>query len=211
MKKIDVQDWDRYTHYKFFRQMDYPQYNICMDLDITKFLTSVKQKELPFYYAMIYATMKVANEVEEFRYRMRGEDIILHEQLHPSFTDMSAQSDLFKIVTTNYIDSLDEFIKTAEESSKNQKEFIRIDQERRDDLIYITCLPWISFTQITHTITLNKEDAIPRISWGKYYTTGSKTLLPFSVQVHHSFVDGIHIGKFVNSLQTYLNDFIINS
>lgn len=191
--------------------MDYPQYNICMDLDITKFLTSVKQKELPFYYAMIYATMKVANEVEEFRYRMRGEDIILHEQLHPSFTDMSAQSDLFKIVTTNYIDSLDEFIKTAEESSKNQKEFIRIDQERRDDLIYITCLPWISFTQITHTITLNKEDAIPRISWGKYYTTGSKTLLPFSVQVHHSFVDGIHIGKFVNSLQTYLNDFIINS
>lgn len=28
---------------------------------------------------------------------------------------------------------------------------------------------------------------------------------PFSVQVHHSFVDGIHVGKFVNMLQNYLN------
>ncbi|MEL7568599.1 MAG: CatA-like O-acetyltransferase [Dehalobacterium sp.] len=32
-------------------------------------------------------------------------------------------------------------------------------------------------------------------------------MLPFSVQVHHSFVDGIHIGKLANSLQNYLNRF----
>jgi len=27
-----------------------------------------------------------------------------------------------------------------------------------------------------------------------------------SVQAHHSFVDGIHIGQFVDKLQKYLNE-----
>lgn len=34
-----------------------------------------------------------------------------------------------------------------------------------------------------------------------------KKMLPFSVQVHHSFVDGIHIGKLADSLQNQLNIF----
>ena len=30
-------------------------------------------------------------------------------------------------------------------------------------------------------------------------------MIPISVQVHHSFVDGIHIGRFVNKLQGYFD------
>jgi chloramphenicol O-acetyltransferase type B len=32
-------------------------------------------------------------------------------------------------------------------------------------------------------------------------------LLPFSVQVHHSFVDGLHVGKLADTLQAYLDAF----
>ncbi len=31
--------------------------------------------------------------------------------------------------------------------------------------------------------------------------------MPFSIQVHHSFVDGVHIGKLVEKLQCYLDCF----
>lgn len=31
-------------------------------------------------------------------------------------------------------------------------------------------------------------------------------MLPFSVQVHHSFVDGVHIGKLNELLQNYLDE-----
>lgn len=31
--------------------------------------------------------------------------------------------------------------------------------------------------------------------------------MPVSVQAHHSFVDGIHIGQFVDMLQKYLESF----
>ncbi|MBA9084899.1 chloramphenicol O-acetyltransferase [Fontibacillus solani] len=34
------------------------------------------------------------------------------------------------------------------------------------------------------------------------YITG-----PVSIQVHHSFVDGFHVGKLVEKLQSHLNEF----
>ena len=45
------------------------------------------------------------------------------------------------------------------------------------------------------------------IDRGKYFIRDEKVMLPFSVQVHHSFVDGVHIGKLANLLQDYLNKF----
>jgi len=76
----------------------------------------------------------------------------------------------------------------------------------RDDLIYITCIPWISFTHLSHTISLNKNDSVPRISWGKYFMENNKVLLPFSVQVNHALVDGIHIGRYFLKLQNYIDN-----
>ena len=40
------------------------------------------------------------------------------------------------------------------------------------------------------------------------YEKDGKILMPFSVQVHHSFVDGVHIGKLANALQDYLSNFV---
>lgn len=40
-----------------------------------------------------------------------------------------------------------------------------------------------------------------------FYEKDGKVYLPFSVQVHHSFVDGVHIGKLAKKLQCYLDNF----
>lgn len=186
--------------------MDYPQYNICVNIDIKNFLAKTNQMKIPFYYAMIYAATYALNQVEEFRYRIRGDQVILHNMIHPSFTDMSDGTDLFKMVTVEMDKSILDFSRNAKEKSDNQVEYFVIkDVEGRDDLTYITCLPWVSFTHLSHTISFNKDDSIPRLAWGKHYEEGGKVLLPFSVQAHHSFVDGIHMGKYIDCLQEYLN------
>ncbi|MBR3050574.1 MAG: chloramphenicol acetyltransferase, partial [Selenomonadaceae bacterium] len=41
--------------------------------------------------------------------------------------------------------------------------------------------------------------------WGKFRAVNGKLLMPLSVQVHHSFVDGLHVGKFADRLQSYLD------
>jgi chloramphenicol O-acetyltransferase type A len=207
MEIINLDTWDRVEHFNFFKNADYPQYNICMNLDITNFRRKVKEKKLSFYYAMIYAAMQAANEIPELKYRFHGDQVVLHNKIHPSFTDLAPGSDLFKLVTVDLEDTMEEFVAAAKDKSEHQTEYFALaDLAGRDDLAYITCIPWISFTHLSHTINLRKDDAVPRISWGKYFEEGDKTLLPFSVQVHHAFADGIHVGRYVEKLQNYLDD-----
>ena len=120
---------------------------------------------------------------------------------------MKKGDDLFKFVTVDLEADIKSFVEKAEKESNNQKVYFDFEKmATRDDLLYITCIPWISFTHMSHTISLNRDDAAPRLSWGKYFKEGEKTLLLFSVQVHHALVDGLHIGKYANELQSLLNN-----
>ncbi|MEN6325226.1 MAG: chloramphenicol acetyltransferase [Syntrophomonas sp.] len=208
MEIINLDTWERTTHYRFFKRMDYPHYNIGVNIDITNFFAKVEEDRIPFYYAMVYAATRALNQVKEFRYRIRGEQVILHDIIHPSFTDMSQGTDLFKMVTVDMEESILGFTRKAKEKADKQTDyFVIADVEGRDDLTYITCIPWVSFTHLSHTISFNKDDSVPRLAWGKYFKDGNKILLPFSVQAHHSFVDGIHMGKYIDCLQVYLNEY----
>ena len=54
-----------------------------------------------------------------------------------------------------------------------------------------------------HTNSGKKDNATPLFDWGKYYEKNGRIMIPISVQVHHSFVDGMHVGQFVDRLQMY--------
>jgi chloramphenicol O-acetyltransferase type A len=207
MKMIDMEHWDRKEHYAYFRQMDYPQFNVCAPVDISGFIHYVKDRSLPFYYAMIYAATASANRVRNFRYRIREGGVAEYDRLHPSFTALDNDTGLFKYVTVDMCVNMDEFIRDAREKEQAQKGLFGSGaDEARDDLLYLTCLPWVSFTHVSHTIKLDKDDAIPRISWGKYYAEGSRTLLPLSVQVNHALADGFHIGQFFEELRGFMEN-----
>jgi len=144
MEYIDLDTWRRKGHYEFFHRMDYPQFNICMDIDVSNFLKITKQKELSFYYSMVFAVTTVINQIENFKYRIREDKVVLHDKIHLSFTDMNKdeKNDLFKLVTVELSDDIYEFEKIAKEASVNQKDYFGLDKLiGRDDLIYITCIP----------------------------------------------------------------------
>lgn len=207
MKEIDISSWKRREHFAFFSGMSYPHFNICFNIDITEFLTAIKEMDLPFYYTMIYLSTLSANRIEEFRYRIRGDKVVLHDSLTPSFTDMDDGSDLFKMVTVDMHGSLFDFtVKAADKSAKQKERFVAGDFAGRDDFIYYTSIPWISFTHISHTINLKRDDSVPRLAFGKYFRDGSRVLLPYSVQVNHSFADGVHVGNFMELLEAELDN-----
>ncbi|MBK8806549.1 MAG: chloramphenicol acetyltransferase [Bacteroidales bacterium] len=210
MQHIDIENWERKEHFNFFYRMDYPQFNICMNLDVTKFLSHTKSQNLSFYFAMIHAVTQIANKIENFKYRIREGKVVLHELVHPSFTymDNATKGNLFKFITVDFQESIHSFNTSTKAACEQQQDFLGLEKLKgRDDLLYLTCVPWIAFTHISHTISINRNDSVPRISWGKYFAQEGKILLPFSVQVHHALADGFHIGQFVNLLQEYLDDF----
>jgi chloramphenicol O-acetyltransferase type A len=208
MKIIDLEHWDRREHFSYFLKMDYPQFNICAPVDVTKFSAYVKDRNLSFYHAMIYAVTAAANRVENLRYRIRDGAVILHDRVHPSYTSMDKETGLFKYVMVSMGDDINEFVRRAREKEQAQKGlFGDGTDETRDDLVYLSCLPWISFTQVSHTVKLDRDDSIPRITWGKYYADGNRTMMPLSVQVHHALADGYHAGMYFTALQGILDTF----
>jgi chloramphenicol O-acetyltransferase type A len=201
MKEIDVDNWMRKEHFNFFKNVAYPVYNICFDVDVTRLREYAKDKNLPFNLALVYLSTNAVCSVENLRYRLRGETVVLHDSLTPSFTDMKKDSDLFKMVTVEMEENLESFaIKAKEKSITQKKYFIAEDFAGRDDFIFYSIIPWISFTSIDHTINMKQGDAIPRVSWGKYYQRENRLFMPYNIQVNHMFVDGIHLGMFKDEL-----------
>jgi len=206
MKFIDIENWNRRDHYNYFKQLDYPHFNICANLDITRFYKHIKEKESPFFISMLFASTKTANSIKEFRLRIRKDRVLEHESVSPSFTVMTG-SEVFSFCLVKFIDEFNTFkITTSKEIEKSKNSINIKDQIGRDDLLYITSIPWVSFTNITHPIQMNPVDSIPRISWGKYFEENGKIKLPLSVQAHHALVDGIHVGQYFNTIQEILDN-----
>ncbi len=206
MKLIDIENWKRKDHYNFFRQVDYPHFNICGNIDITKFYKYIKENELPFFISILYASTKTANSIKEFKLRIREDKVIEHETVNPSFTIITDE-EVFSFCRSNYTDNFNEFkTNTLKEIEKVKNNISIEDEPGQDDLLYITSIPWVSFTNITHPIQMNPVDSIPRIAWGKYFEEGGNIKLPISVDVHHALVDGVHIGQYFNIIQEILDN-----
>ena len=76
----------------------------------------------------------------------------------------------------------------------------------RDDLLYMTAIPWVSFTSFSHPIMALPADSIPRFAWGKFHENGNRLQMPLSVQGHHALIDGLHIARFYDRVNAYLQD-----
>ena len=207
MKEIDINSWKRKEHFDFFSNTTYPIYNISFNLDVTKVKQYTKRNTISFNLTMIYLSTKTLNSIENFKYRLHDKKVVLYDELKPSYAELENGSDLFKMITVPMDVDLFKFITNAEEKSKNQKEYFCINDFTQDDnLVFYSTLPWISFTSIDHTINLKKEDAIQRISFGKYFKENNKIVMPYNIQVNHLFIDGIHLGKFKDTLDHLIDN-----
>lgn len=206
MKYIDLENWKRKDHYNLFRLFSYPQFNICGNIDITGYYRYIKEHDLPFFVTVLYAAAKAANSIKEFRYRIRGDKVVEHEIVSPSYTVLT-EDETFGFCLTEYTDDYITFKSNALNDIEKIKSHPSIEDEPgRDDLLYITSIPWISFTGLTHPINLDPTESIPRISWGKFFTENDKIQLPLSVQVHHALMDGLHVGRFFGIFQDIMDN-----
>lgn len=209
-KVIDQTTWDRKEHFDFFSGDNaFPLYDITTQIDVTHFYQYVKRNDISFYYGLIGATTKVMNSIENFRYKIRGEEVVLLERLIPSFTDLKMNSELFHIVTLDFEGSLKEFSDEAKKASELQQVYFPKSKYQQDTMIQFSCLPWFSFTNLGNELSMDRDDSIPKVTWGKFEKQGDHLVLPYSVQVNHRLVDGIHLGKLVNQLQRYLDNLVI--
>lgn len=205
MKTIPLVGWPRKEHYLFFRDFDYPYFSLCADMDISVFLASIKEENISFTASMMYLIARVANGIPEFRQRLREGDPVEYPVVHPSATILS-KDDLFTFCTVKYIPEFREFIRKAEEEIALVKEHPGLKEKIQDDsMLFLSSIPWVSFTSFHHPLKLNPADSVPRFAWGKFRQEREAVLMPLSVQGHHALMDGLHAGLFYQDFQRLLD------
>ena len=204
MRHVNMETWPRREHFRVINSWDYPHFNLCANVDVTAFYPAVKQRAVSFTVATVYLLARAANSIREFRYRVRAGEVVEHDIVHPS-TTILADDELFSFCTIEYSKDFSIFAARAAERIAHVKEHPTLEDEPgRDDLLYITSMPWVSFTGCVHPIHLHPVDSVPRFAWGKFFEEGKSLKMPLSVQAHHALMDGIHMAKFYAEVQDYL-------
>lgn len=206
MKVIDQATWPRRKHFDLFRHYDNPHFNISVEVDLSVFFPAIKKRGYPVAAALMYVLTKAALPIPELRTRIRGDEVVEHEIIHPSVTVL-AEDDLFTFFTVEFQDKMDDFMS---EYYRMKEMILRNpsleDVPLKDDLLFMTALPWFSFTGIMHPVHKDPVDSIPRIAWGKITTVEGAVKMPVSFHAHHGLMDGVHLAKYLDHLQGLLEN-----
>jgi chloramphenicol O-acetyltransferase type A len=205
MRTIDMQNWSRREHYELFSTYGYPHWGLCANVDISKFYMAVKEGGYSITIALVYVIARASNAIPEFRYRIRDDQVIEHEIVNPGFTFL-VDNDAFSFCLVDYVEEFATFAKKTAEKIAYIKENPWVRQVLEDDVLFMTAIPWVSFTSFLHPMRLQPEDSIPRFAWGKFFDEGGLLKMPLGMQGHHALLDGIHAGRFYTEIQAYLSN-----
>ena len=205
MRQINLETWPRREHFRLYNKFDHPHFGMCANVDLTRFYPYIKRHGISFTIATVYIMAKTANEIPEFRYRIRPGVVIEHESVHPS-TTILVKEELFSFCTFTYVENFSLFASQAAKQIARVKANPTLeDGPEKDELLFMTAIPWVSFTSFMHPMHLQPADSVPRFAWGKFYKDGETLKMPLSVQAHHALMDGFHVGQFFEKAQDYLS------
>lgn len=208
-RRLDLDQWPRREHFRFFRDYDNPFFSLCADVDVTRIADQAREPGGPsFFLATLFLSLRAANDVEEFRYRIRGEDVVVHDVIHGGSTILR-EDETFAFGYFTYRPEYSRFASEAAPVLARARASSGALEPRpdRDDLIHYSVLPWVSFTSFSHARRCwGGEESVPRIVFGRHRQADGGRRMPVAVEVHHALMDGLHVGRFFERFQHHLND-----
>ncbi len=206
MRKIDLQTWSRRKHFERYSAFVHPHFGMCANVDLTTFYPAVQRRGTSLTVAITFVLARAANAIPPFRYRIRSGEVVEHAVVHPSITVL-ADEELFSYCTFEYTEDFSMFAAHAAQQIAHVKENPTLEDEPgQDDLLFMTTIPWVTFTSFMHALPSHPADSTPRIAWGKFFEEGEALKMPLNVQVHHALMDGLHVGRFYARVQDYLSE-----
>ena len=200
-KRYNINDFERKDTFFLYHNRNNPFIFLTVKLDITNIFKYCK-KNKNTYATMGYLICKTVNEIENFKYRYEDGDVVYYDKVNIGYTQKKKNDVGFYF--TEFNNDYEEYLK---EYKLQEEEFLKgINKENGGhDQIWVSCAPWFDFTGLI--TPFDKNITIPQFIWGKFFLEGEKTFTHLMIMVHHGFVDGQHIGDFVNKLEININKF----
>lgn len=207
MKKLlDINTWNRKDHYHFFKQFDDPFWGITITIDCSIAHKKTKTNGHSFFLYYLYQSLKAANSIVNFRYRIIGDDVYEYETVDAGPTILRADG-TFGFSHITYHENFNEYLFLANlEMEKVQNSTSLFSSESGENIIHYSSLPWLNFTAMQHARSFSFKDSSPKISFGKMTVNKDNNLsMPVSIHVHHALVDGWHVAQFADAFQNLMN------
>ncbi|MGP1254304.1 MAG: CatA-like O-acetyltransferase [Kiloniellales bacterium] len=192
----------RTEHFAFFESYDDPTLNIVTQLRCADFIARAKEAGQPPFAWCLHALARASLEIENFRWRVADGEMTEVRSLFPSWT-VRGVDDNVNFVSMPYMQSRDAFVdlyRRKRDEAVSDRGF-RPAPLRNRDYLFVTCLPFLSFSALDHPIGRYKDASIPNIAVGLASPTEEgELIIPLGVQAHHGLVDGIHIKRYLDSV-----------
>ena len=204
-RRIDLSHYTRRDHYEYFRSMAYPYVGTTVNVDITRFLQGVKDREEPFFLAFLYRAVGAANQIPQLRQRLDAEGI-LEYAVCPSSNTVAREDGTYAYCALDCHMPFPQFLPYAQERQRQAKAGGSIQEEGdAQAFFFVSTLPWLSYAALIQP-TPFPADSNPRLTWGRYFEQAGRTLMPVSLLCHHALVDGLHIAQFYAALEAQLEN-----
>lgn len=200
---LDQSTWPRAAIFKLFRGYAQPHYAVTTRLDVTHLIA--RKDQVKPYHACLYAFGAGLHATPAMCQRIRGETVVEHDQVALSVT-VPDDTGGFVYADLDWDRDFAAFCQTVTDQTQAALASGNLganDGGARDDVAYLSCLPWMDFTALDNALP-GPQDCIPRISWGKFMPKGDRHDMAVAIQVHHALVDGAHLGTFVQAAQQAL-------
>ena len=204
---VDLERWPRRAAFEYFRGFDKPYFNVCTRLDVAALKAATDAAAASFSLACHFIALRLANRIEPFRYRLEGGRVRIHAVVHGS-TTVLRDDESFGFA---YFEHDERFARFAAQGAPALAAARARDVSfapRVDDaaLLHFTTLPWVHFSSFSHARNWGREDAVPKIAFGRIEADGERRWMPMSVEVHHAMMDGLHVGRFVEGFEAALRE-----
>ena len=203
--KLDIENWNRKDHFNFFKSFDEPFFGLTVDIDCTKAYNFCKKEGVSFFLYYLYMSLKSANNIEAFRYRIANNEVYIYDKINASPT-INRPNGTFGFSYMDYHSDIEMFMKNAIiEIEKVKNSVGLIPAISGENVIHYSSIPWINFKSISHARNFSFKDSCPKITFGKMTTISSKKIMPVSIHVHHALMDGYEVSKYINEFQNLMN------
>lgn len=203
-------NWNRAKTYHHYMSEVPCTYSMCVNLDISILIATVKRQGLKLFPAYLYGISRIVNRHQEFRMAIDAQNHLgFFDVSHPCYAVFHEESESFSNIWTEYNEDFNLFYQNYENDMELYgKEGSLISKPiSGDNLFNVSCIPWTSFTGFNINLQKGYDYLPPIFTVGKYSEENNKTLMPLAIQVHHAVCDGFHAARFVNELQTWMNNF----
>lgn len=196
-----VEDYYRQEHFDFFRTYEMPFYTITFNLEMTAVKALAEARRFPVYLTQCFLFARAMSRVEDFRYRVVNDRIVLHDQLEIAAT-LPAPKGAFSFAHFDHAPDLETFLRRSETVSKRARETASLKAIAEGNTILFTSLPGVRFTGFTHATPGDRTDGRARVAFGQFFEEQGRLMVPVGLGVNHIFIDGAAIGRLVEEVQT---------